>query len=463
MQNLPLFFNVKKCPVLIVGGGRIATRRALSCLRAGAVINLISPQIVADARGYVQQSGGTLTERIWHPSDITSQYKIVIAATDSASINAKIKSVSRKLGIPVHISTDPSDSDFLFPSVIDRDPITIAVSSGSASPILASLLAQRIDSLIPTAYGKLGNLIRKFRHQVRSRFDRSEDRKLFWKRVLEGSVAETFFSGNANKAEQMLQEQLEDAATTPNVGEAYLIGAGPGDPDLLTFRAFRLLQQSDLILYDRLVSPRILDQVSDKTEMVYVGKQRANHSVPQTEINQQLVNAALQGKRVARLKGGDPFIFGRGGEEIELLAQHHIPFQVVPGITAASGCASYSGIPLTHRDHAQSVRFVTGQLKDGTVDLPWKDLISSDQTLVIYMGLNGLPIIAQQLTDHGMDPDIPVAMIEQGTTPEQKVHCATLSELPEMVKGLNITPPTLVIVGTVVSLHQSLNWFQPQS
>ena len=345
------------------------------------------------------------------------------------------------------------------PTTIDREPITIAVSSGSASPILARILGERIDALIPSGYGKLAALVGKYRHKVRETFASSAERKSFWEKILTGSVAETLFSGNADKAEALFHQALQEP-TFLSKGEVYLIGAGPGDPDLLTFRAFRLLQQSEIVLYDRLVSDKILAQINPDAEMIYVGKQRADHAVPQQAINQRLLDYALEGKRVARLKGGDPFIFGRGGEEIALLAAHQIPFQVVPGITAASGCASYSGIPLTHRDHAQSVRFITGQLQDGTVNLPWQQLVAPAQTLVIYMGLNGLPIICENLIKFGMDPGTPVALIEQGTTLDQKIHCSELQYLPDLVSTIQVKPPTLMIIGSVVRLHKSLNWFQ---
>ncbi len=460
MKYLPLFFDVTGKPCLIVGGGRIATRRALVIHRAGAKIDVVSITATEDIRTLVRESGGELTDRPWQPQDIVAKYQFVIAATEDQLVNADIATAAGKLNIPVNVVTDSRQCDFAFPTIIDRDPIIISVSSGSASPILARLLGERIDALIPAGYGKLAALVGKYRHRVRDVLHHPAQRKVFWEKILKGSVAETIFSGNELQAEKLLEQTLAQPVEQIKLGEVYLIGAGPGDPDLLTFRAFRLLQQADIVLYDRLVSEKILAQIGANAKLIYVGKQRSNHAVPQQAINQQLADFALAGKRVARLKGGDPFIFGRGGEEIELLAKKRIPFQVVPGITAASGCASYSGIPLTHRDHAQSVRFVTGQLQDGTVDLPWEQLVAPGQTVVIYMGLNGLPIISEQLMKHGMDPETPVAMIEQGTTLDQKVHCSTLEKLPGNLEKLVIKPPTLMIIGSVVSLHESLNWYQ---
>ncbi len=460
MKYLPLFFDVTDKLCLIVGGGIIGTRRARVIAAAGAKIDLVAINPSDEIKKIVVQSGGKLTLRSWQATDIRTEYRIIVAATNNPEVNKEIAAASRKLDISVNVVTDSGLCDFAFPTTIDRDPLTIAVSSGSASPLLARLLGERIDSLIPAGYGKLATLVGKYRQKVKDTLPKPDQRKLFWQKVLNGGVAETIFSGNQDKAEKLLEQTLAHPLELQSSGEVYLIGAGPGDPDLLTFRAFRLLQQSDIVLYDRLVSQKILDQISANAEMVYVGKQRSKHAVPQQAINQQLVTHAMAGNRVARLKGGDPFIFGRGGEEIALLAKHRIPFQVVPGITAASGCASYSGIPLTHRDHAQSVRFVTGQLKDGTVDLPWGQLVAPDQTVVIYMGLNGLPVISEKLIEHGLAPDTPAAMIEQGTTLDQKIHCSTLAKLPGLVDQLSVKPPTLMIIGSVVSLHESLNWYQ---
>ncbi|MBX2870228.1 MAG: siroheme synthase CysG [Acidiferrobacterales bacterium] len=461
MKQLPLFLDVTRRKWLIIGGGKVATRRAQQLVDAEGSFDLIARRADERIIALCNQSGGECQLRPWQPEDLQPSYQYVVAATDAVEINAEIANLCRSAGIAVNVATDSSLCDFSFPATIDRSPITIAVSSGSASPILARLLSERIDALIPAGYGKLAELIKKYRPTVRSTLSQASLRKLFWEKVLLGSVAESVFSGKMQHAEQLLEETLHQPQEQMKQGEVYLIGAGPGDPDLLTFRAFRLLQQAEVVLYDRLVSEKILQQVNQDAELIYVGKKRSNHAVPQPSINQRLLDYALEGKRVARLKGGDPFIFGRGGEEIELLAKHRVPFQVVPGITAASGCASYSGIPLTHRDHAQSVRFVTGQLKDGTVDLPWKDLVGESQTLVIYMGLNGLPVISQQLIAHGLDSETPAALIEQGTTLSQKIYCSTLSELPKLMQSQKVSPPTLMIIGSVVSLHESLHWFRP--
>lgn len=460
MKYLPLMVNMSDRRFLIVGGGNIATRRARIISQSGALIDVVAKNATEEIKNISIQKGGVYIERSWTAEDITEDYAFVIAATDDHHLNQEIREACLALNIPVNVITDASSSDFTFPSTIYRSPMTIAVSSGSASPLLARLLAERINALIPDSYGRLAGMVGKYRHVVRETFANPDDRKHFWGKVLRGTVAEHVFSGNLEDAEALLEHYLDKPEHHIGVGEVYLIGAGPGDPDLLTFRAYRLLQQSQVVLYDRLVSKPILDMVSSKAKMIHVGKRRSHHAVPQANINEMLVEYAKKGLRVARLKGGDPFIFGRGGEEIEKLAEQHIPFQVVPGITAASGCASYSGIPLTHRDHAQSVRFVTGQLRDGTVNLPWCQLVVENQTVVIYMGLDGLPIISEKLITHGMPPDMPASLIEQGTTPDQRIHCATISTLPALVEQASAKPPTLLIIGTVVELHRKLRWFR---
>jgi uroporphyrin-III C-methyltransferase/precorrin-2 dehydrogenase/sirohydrochlorin ferrochelatase len=357
---------------------------------------------------------------------------------------------------------NPDLCNFIFPAIVDRSPVIAAISSGGASPVLARLLRAKIESTVPAAFGLLAKLAEKFRPLVKQHIHEGSQRRIFWENVLQGSIAELVFAGKQQEAEEQLRSKLLQTDNNGNKGEVYLVGAGPGDPDLLTFRALRLMQQADVIVYDRLVSAEILDLTRRDSEKIYVGKQRNNHSLPQESINELLAKLALAGKRVVRLKGGDPFIFGRGGEEIETLMQQGIPFQVVPGITAATGCASYAGIPLTHRDHAQSCTFVTGHLKDGSINLNWQQLAAPNQTVVIYMGLVGLEGICRQLIAHGCSPDHPIAIVQQGTTKHQRVITGTLADMPQRVENADIKPPTLIIVGTVVTLHKQLDWFHPQ-
>ncbi|HUH36863.1 MAG TPA: siroheme synthase CysG, partial [Spongiibacteraceae bacterium] len=372
---------------------------------------------------------------------------------------AAVSEAAQALNIPVNVVDQPDLCSAILPSIVDRSPLLIAISSGGRSPVLARMLKTRIESLVPAAYGRLALLAGEFRQQVKARFAGLGQRRAFWERVLDGPAAELALAGNLDAARRELAQQIDAQPDTASLGEVYLVGAGPGDPDLLTFKALRLLQKADVVLYDRLVAPAILNMARADAERIYVGKARAQHTLRQQDINARLVTLAREGKRVVRLKGGDPFIFGRGGEEIETLAAEGIPFQVVPGITAASGCSCYSGIPLTHRDHAQSVRFVTGHLKNGSMDLPWAELVQPAQTVVIYMGLVGLPEICRQLIAHGRGADTPIALVERGTTPEQRVLVSTLAGLPDLVASENVRAPTLLIVGEVVGLRHKLAWF----
>ena len=268
-------------------------------------------------------------------------------------------------------------------------------------------------------------------------------------------------SGHIDKAKKALDESLKENKFLEKTGEVYLVGAGPGDPELLSFKALRLMQKADIVIYDRLVSRPIMNLIRQDAEKIYVGKQRADHAMPQENINQLLARLALEGKKVLRLKGGDPFIFGRGGEEIESLIKDDIPFQIVPGITAASGCASYAGIPLTHRDYSQACIFVTGHLRDGTVNLNWEMLAHEKQTLIFYMGMHGSKIICEELIKHGLSDETPAALIVKGTTEDQEVIIGNLKNMPEIIMERKIVPPTLLIIGDVVKLHNKLKWFNP--
>ncbi|ELS42421.1 sirohydrochlorin ferrochelatase [Pseudomonas syringae KCTC 12500] len=458
MEFLPLFHNLRGSRVLVVGGGEIALRKSRLIADAGAVLRVVAPEIEAQLSELVAQSGGERILRGYSECDLDGCV-LIIAATDDEPLNAQVSRDARLRCVPVNVVDAPALCTVIFPAIVDRSPLVIAVSSGGDAPVLARLIRAKLETWIPSSYGQLAGLAARFRNQVKGLFPNVQQRRAFWEDVFQGAIADRQLAGQGAEAERMLIAKI--AGEPPSeTGEVYLVGAGPGDPDLLTFRALRLMQQADVVLYDRLVAPTILDLCRRDAERVYVGKRRAEHAVPQEQINQQLVALAKQGKRVVRLKGGDPFIFGRGGEEIEELAAHGIPFQVVPGITAASGCAAYAGIPLTHRDHAQSVRFITGHLKNGTTDLPWSDLVAPAQTLVFYMGLIGLPVICEQLIRHGRSADTPAALVEQGTTVNQRVFTGTLANLPQLVAEHDVHAPTLVIIGEVVKLREKLAWFE---
>ena len=460
MEFLPIYLNIRGQPCLVVGGGDVATRKVELLLRAQARVTVVAPEL-CPALTELRNTGQLIHLAATFRDDLVGGQRVLIAATDDAVVNRAVAEAAQRQNIPVNVVDKPELCTFIMPAIIDRSPVIVAVSSGGASPVLARLLRARLESLVPAAYGRLATLVSSFRDKVKSRFAPGADRRVFWERVLQGSVAELVYAGRDTEARAALEKQLADSQNGLTQGEVYLVGGGPGDPDLLTFRALRLMQQADVVVYDRLVSKQVLELVRRDAEKLYAGKERDNHAIPQEDINQLLVRLAKEGKRVLRLKGGDPFIFGRGGEEIETLAAEGIPFQVVPGITAASGCASYSGIPLTHRDYSQAVVFVTGHLQDGTVNLNWKALAQPNQTVVFYMGLHGVPSICAGLTSHGMPAATPVALIQQGTTPNQRVFVTTIEKLPELVQREKIKPPTLIIVGEVVQLHKKLSWFQP--
>jgi len=461
MSYLPVFLNVRKRPCLVVGGGGVASRKVVRLLAAGARPIVIAAELCADLQELLDAGRIEFRRGKFDESLLDDAY-LVIAATDDESVNRRVSEAAGRRRLPVNVADNPSLCSFIMPSVVERNPVVIAISTGGAAPVLARLLRARLETIIPSAYGRLADLMQSFRARVRSAFPDMRQRRRFWEGILQGPVAEMLFAGQDKAALQALEQQLQKGpAGVKAGGEVYLVGGGPGDPDLLTFRALRLMQQADVVLYDRLVSPAIVDLARRDAERVYVGKKSDRHTLSQEEINELLVKLALEGKRVLRLKGGDPFMFGRGGEEIESLTDKGIPFQVVPGITAAAGCSAYAGIPLTHRDYAQSCLFVTGHLKDGKFDLNWDALIQPRQTVAVYMGVAALPVFCSELIRRGMDASTPAAVIQQGTTSHQRVLIGDLSTLPKRVEFESIKPPAMVIVGDVVRLHEKLAWYEP--
>ncbi len=457
MKYLPLFLNVQSQPVLLVGGGEVALRKARQLIKSGARITLVALELKPELRASVLEAGGSVCLRAFEDGDLENQ-QLVVAATDAYAINQRISELCKARRILVNVVDQPALCSAIFPAVVDREPLTIAISSGGGSPVLTRMLRASLESHIPGNYGKLADFATRFRKVVKQSIPVPAQRRYFWEEVLQGPPGEMVLAGRTNEADTLLRQAIRSGGA-PARGEVYLVGAGPGDPDLLTFKAYRLMQKADIVLYDRLVAPVIVDMCRADAERIYVGKAKSDHSLPQQEINELLLQHALAGKKVLRLKGGDPFIFGRGGEEIEHLAGQGIPFQVVPGITAASGCACYAGIPLTHRDYAQSVRFVTGHLKNGTTDVNWSELVNPDQTVVFYMGLTGLPMICEQLMAHGRGGDTPIALVEQGTTSAQRVFCGQLDNFVDIIEAAQPRAPTLLIVGEVVVLRSRLAWF----
>ncbi len=456
MEIFPISLKLQQQPCLIVGGGRIAYRKAVLLAKAGAILHVIAPEIEPDLLTLVQQTQGQYIAAAFKTQVNVRDYRLVIAATNDRAVNQQVFEVCEAEKVLVNSVDDPPHCRFMVPAIIDRSPLIISVASNGTSPVLSRQIRTQLETLIPHGMGKLAEFSGKWRTTVKQKITNPDERRIFWEDLYASPLKEQVFNGNEAEADQLIEQALQEWKTPK--GEVYLVGAGPGDPELLTLKALRLMQQADVVIYDRLVSQPIMDLCRRDAEKIYVGKARSNHSVPQEGINALLVNYASQGKRVCRLKGGDPFIFGRGGEEIQELFDAGITFQVVPGITAASGCSAYAGIPLTHRDYAQSVRFLTGHLKEGSPELPWDELVYENQTLVLYMGLVGLENTCQQLIAHGQRPNMPVALISKGTTPEQKVVVGTLADIASKVSEHHIQAPTLTIIGEVVSLREQLKW-----
>ena len=461
MEHLPIFLDVNGKRTLIVGNGVIAARKADLLLRAGSDLTIVAPELgeelsrLADAYDFNH-----------HRDDLSAECLagcvVAFGCSNDEVLNQRLCELAAAAGIMVNVSDKTESCDFIMPAVVDRTPLLIAISSGGTSPLLVRMLKARFETTIPAAYGRLAEFAGTYRDKIKAHIPNLTRRRRFWEAMVSGPVAEHLFSSQLEQAETLMESQLQEAAVAgdkPPIGEVYLVGTGPGDPDLLTFRALRLMQQADVVLYDRLIGEGILNLVRRDAERVYVGKLKNHHSVPQEEIGNMLIRLAREGKRVLRLKGGDPFVFGRGGEEIERLSENNIAFQVIPGVTAANGCAAYAGIPLTHRDHAQSCVFVTGHEKDGELNLNWESLVQPRQTVVLYMALSSLGAITSGFLTHGADPATPAAIIENGTRAGQRVITGTLESLLDKTNQAEIKSPALIIVGSVVNLRDRLSWF----
>ena len=456
MDIFPISLKLQQQRCLIVGGGHIAYRKAVLLAKSGAIIDIVAPEIDTQLLALIEQTQGQYIEEKFRPELILNIYRLVIAATDDADINKHVFDVCEAKNILVNSVDDPPHCRFMVPAIVDRSPLVISIASNGTSPVLSRQLRTQLETIIPHGMGRLAAFSGQWRSVVKAKIINPDERRIFWENLYASSLKEKVFNDQIEEANELIQQALIEWKTPK--GEVYLVGAGPGDPELLTLKALRLMQQADVVIYDRLVSPPIMELCRRDATKIYVGKARSNHAVPQDGINALLVKYAQEGKRVCRLKGGDPFIFGRGGEEIQELFDANIAFQVVPGITAASGCSAYAGIPLTHRDYAQSVRFLTGHLKEGSPELPWSELVYENQTLVLYMGLVGLEKICQRLIEHGQRSNMPVALISKGTTPEQKVVVGTLADIASKVTEHQIQAPTLTIIGEVVSLREQLQW-----
>lgn len=437
----------------------MATRKVTMLLKAGGDICIYSPELCHELQTMVSEKTIRHVQANFEASQLDGAC-LVIAATDDEAVNEAVSLTAKSKNIPVNVVDAPHLCTFTMGSIIDRSPVVIAVSSEGNAPVLARYIRTKIETMLPSGYGQIAAIAGEFRDKVKEKFATTQLRRRFWEDVLQGPLVERVLSGQEQAARDLLNDLLSDSPQVKSQGEVFLVGGGPGDPDLLTFRALRLMQQCDVCVYDKLVSPEVMELVRRDAELIYVGKARDQHTMPQEQINELLARLALEGKRVLRLKGGDPFIFGRGGEEIETLMARGVPFQVVPGITAANGVSSYAGIPLTHRDYAQACLFITGHLKDGSIDLDWDAIIRKNQTVVIYMGLIGLAEICKQLILRGVSATMPIAVVQQGTTPRQHVVTGTLKDISEKVEVADMKPPCLIMIGEVVLLREKLNWFR---
>jgi uroporphyrin-III C-methyltransferase/precorrin-2 dehydrogenase/sirohydrochlorin ferrochelatase len=456
MKRFPLFVNLDKLPVLVVGGGEIAERKINLIIKANAKVEVLARKFSPNVENLINKNKLKKIKSNLDISTLDSNYSLIIAATDNKQINKKLFNFANKNNILINVVDQPDLCTCTFGSIVERGDLVVAISTGGNAPVFARNLREKFETLLPQSTKQLIDFSASIREKVMNSFSQFNKRRIFW---------ELFFDAFATKKNitksnlTALSNQLIKTLKNKHSGEVFLVGAGPGDPELLTLRALHLIQKADVCIYDNLVSKEILELVRRDALMIYAGKLRNNHTIEQKEINQLLVNYAKKGLRVLRLKGGDPFMFGRGGEEISELMTQKIKFQVVPGITAASGVSAYAGIPLTHRDYSQSCIFITGHEKNGKLNINWSNLIHENQTIVIYMGLNSLPIIVQNLIDSGMRKNMPIALVQEGTTEKQKVMVSTISRVISKTLKSDIQSPVIIIIGEVVKLRKTIKWF----
>ncbi|MDQ7069859.1 MAG: siroheme synthase CysG [Rhodobacterales bacterium] len=461
MDHLPIFLDVRGKKVIVDGGTTVAARRVERALSAGADVHVYGTVFCDEFQPFAGNSDLTCHKRPLVADDFTGAI-IAYGASEDDARDAHLYALAKAAHVLVNVADVSQYCDFITPSVVDRSPLVVAISSGGTAPVIARILRARIESLLPPAYGRMAQFLGGFRDKVLDGIKITRARRRFWEDMIEGPVGDQFLAGDIKGAEAHLTQALEavgDGSELAQKGEVFLVGAGPGDPDLLTFRALRLMQRADVVLYDRLVGKEIVELIRRDAERIYVGKRPDHHAMQQEEISLLMVKLAKEGKRVLRLKGGDPFIFGRGGEEIEILAENEVPFQVVPGITAASGCSTYSGIPLTHRDYAQSCHFITAHGRDGVLDLDWDVLLRPNQTVAIYMGLSSLRFMTEEFQRRGVNPETPAAIIDNGTRPNQRVLTGTIGDLYEKAMAEEFKGPSIIIIGGVVKLRDKLKWF----
>jgi uroporphyrin-III C-methyltransferase/precorrin-2 dehydrogenase/sirohydrochlorin ferrochelatase len=438
MRHFPVFLDLQAAPVLIVGGGEVAARKRALLRQAGAAVTVVAPDRFGakDVRGM----------------------RLVIAATGDALVNAAVAAAAREANVPVNVVDDASLSSFIMPAIVDRSPLVVAISTGGAAPVLATQLRARIEALLDESWGRLALFADRWRRRIRTAVPDLVMRRRLYDWLLDGSVAAAVRAGRESEADRLLDARLARTEESP-VGKVMLVGAGPGDPGLLTLRALRALQQADVILTDRLVSADILALARREAEVIDVGKQPGGHGARQGRINRLLVVHARRGRAVVRLKGGDPFIFGRGGEELAYLKRHGVAYEVVPGITAALACAAYAGIPLTHRDHAHGLQFVTAHCRESLDRVDWRGLARPGQTLAFYMGVAELDAVRDRLIEAGLPPATPAALVENGSRPVQRVIVTELAALADAAHNHAIATPAMLFVGEVAGMARQLAWF----
>lgn len=457
MRYFPAFLDLQSAPVLIVGGGAIAARKLDLLSQAGASVMVVSPTATAGISGRAKEGGLRWLAKCFDPTDVNGM-RIVIAATGDRDVNAAVARAAREAGIPVNVVDDAALSTFIVPAIVDRSPLVVAISSGGVAPMLARRVRALIESLLDESWGRLALFAERWRPRIRSGIVDLVTRRRFYDWLLDGPVAALVRVGRESDADKLLEERLT-ARQPRSIGSVTLVGAGPGDPELLTLRALRALQEADVILTDRLVSAQVLARARRDAEVIDVGKTAGGHGARQERINRMMVVEARRGRRVLRLKGGDPFVFGRGGEELEYLRRHGIAFEVVPGITAAIACAAHAGIPLTHRDHAQGLQFVTAHCRESLDSIDWHGLARPGQTLAFYMGVAELDAIRDRLTAAGLSPATPAALVENGTRQDQRVVVTVLADLPGAAQRHSVGSPSMLFVGDVAALATRLHWF----
>jgi len=459
MDFLPIFLDIKGHTVLVEGDDTVAARRIERALTCGAHVKVFDPDPKPEVQAFLDHERVTFHARLPEHEDAKG-CTILYGASEDPERDARLRAWGTEEGILCNIADAPDLCDFITPSIVDRSPIVVALSTGGAAPVIARTMRARIEANLPATYGKMAEFTSAFREEIAQTISGGRERRHFWENMLDGPAGDFFLAGDAKRAEAQIRSDLAAIreGRSNDKGEVYLVGAGPGDPDLLTFRALRLMQRSDVVLYDRLVNEDILALVRRDAERINVGKLPQNHTMAQEDISDLMARLALEGNRVLRLKGGDPFIFGRGGEEIEKLMEHGIDFQVVPGITAAAGCGAYAGIPLTHRDHAQACLFVTAHGRNGVLDLDWDVLCRKGQTVSVYMGLSNLTTLAEGFAKHGIDMETPVAVVENGTRDNQIVVTGTLGNIDAKVKDAELKGPAIITIGSVVTLRDTLTW-----